>query len=106
MKTTLQPTKMLFQSPQPGDRVGIVISADDYVVRMVGYGVRVEDSTPAVTVPGEYAAKLRKASLKNPCLQADDGTIVWGLECWWGPENSIKKWIGSRRVLIVKPHRD
>lgn len=105
MTNTLQPKKMLFDAPKVGDRVGVVISADDEVVRMVGYGVRLDDSVPDDEVPGKYAQHLRNSNLENPCLQTDNGTIVWGCECWWGPEGSIQKWVGDRRVLLVSPRR-
>ena len=38
---------------------------------------------------------------KNPCIQLDDGTYVWGFQCWWGPVDRIKAQIGDRPIEKV-----
>lgn len=103
--TSLKPTKMLFQEPKVGSRVGAVQASDDDTVRLLGYGVRIENSVPPPEVPGHIAAKAREANAEVPCLMLDDDTIVWGVECHWAPEGSVKNWIGKRRVIHVKPKR-
>lgn len=102
---SLKPTKMLFESPKVGSRVGAVLSADDDVVRLLGYGVRVEDSVPSSSVMGAVSTDARNKQMKVPCLRLDDGGHVWGTECFWAPEQSVKTWIGERRVLLVSPRR-
>lgn len=101
----LKPTKMLFESPKVGSRVGVVLSADDEVVRVLGYGERLEDSVPGSDVMGAVAADARNKNLKVPCLELDDGTHVWGPECFWAAEQGVRNWIGDRRVLLVSPRR-
>ena len=102
---SLKPTKMLFESPKVGSRVGAVLSADDEVVRLLGYGVRVEDSVPSSSVMGTTATDARNKQMKVPCLRLDDGGHVWGPECFWAAEKGVRNWIGERRVLLVAPRR-
>lgn len=100
----LTPTENLFQAPPVGSRICAVLSADDDVVRILGFGVRIEDEVPEPV--NMLADAMHTAVQTNPTLLLDNGTKVYGLECWWGPENSVVKWIGKRRVLQVKPRRD
>lgn len=103
----LQPTQSLFTGVPVGARVGVIQAADDDEVRLLGYGVRLEDSVP-IQVAGKHNTVLEMmhvSNLTNPTMRLDDGTLVYGAECWWGPENSVKTWIGERRVINVKPRR-
>ena len=72
-----------------GARVGAIRDATDSKVNMFGYGV--------------YDGDIKHPDLgfPNPRITLDDGRIVWGCECWWGPEEKIKKIIGDRTVEIV-----
>ena len=60
-----------------GDRVGAVLSAGAGAVKLLGYGV--------------YAGHFK----------LDDGRVVWGCQCWWGPEDKVRQMIGDRRVVVV-----
>jgi len=77
---------------QVGCRVGAILSADDTEVRLLGFGVY-EGEKPCPDLDG----------LQNPCIKLDNGTIVWGYECWWGDEGMMKRWIGQRKVTQVEP---
>jgi hypothetical protein len=77
---------------QKGSRVGAIQKADEKTVWFYGYGVYVGDEIP----PSGFAHEV---GLRNPKIQLDDGGIVWGRECWWGPEEQVKKMIGSREIL-------
>ena len=72
-----------------GMRVGVIISTNEKTVNMAGYGVYEGD------LPSPFG-------FPNPCIRLDNGQKVWGLESWWGPEEEVKKLIGSRQVVIVK----
>src|SRR5690554_833746 len=96
---------MLFSSPEVGARVGAVQSADEVVVRVLGYGTMVEDYVPDKSVLGAAAEECRRHDLSIPTIRLDSGHLVWGCECHWASEESIKKWIGDRRVIIVYPRR-
>lgn len=120
-----------------GDRVGAVLNADDEEVVLLGYGVYEGDfCPPGVTEPsfealmgdpktpwptaagtlGEKRAvyETMKASVvwkmayRNPRIRLDDGQIVWGRECWWGPEEKIKAAIekGDRQITYAVIVRD
>lgn len=78
-------------SANVGDRVGVIWGADsDHEIRIAGFGVRVEDSVPTGAV-GWWAELLKEAHAPNPTIQLDSGEIVYGCECWWGPEAAIKR---------------
>lgn len=32
----------------------------------------------------------------NPKIILDDGEVVWGCECWWGPEAGYASFRGTR----------
>ncbi len=82
-------------SATEGERVGAMKSANNEVVNLFGYGV----------YKGRQPCPLLD-NIPNPCIELDDGTIVWGCECWWGPEERIKASIGDRQVVLVKPERE
>lgn len=107
-----------------GDRVGAIESADSCAVRMFGYGVYEGDHVRPDDLPGVFGslAEIREAAIEangpekqwteaqrrtfnwlasNPRIRLDSGDVVWGCQCWWGPEAEIKKTIGDRQVVIV-----
>lgn len=70
-------------------RVGAIRDADSKEVRLFGYGVYLGDEVhPVLKFP-------------NPKIKLDDGSVVWGCECWWAGEEETKKIIGSRKVVSV-----
>ena len=77
-----------------GDRIGAILSADETTVKLLGYGVYAGDEIP----PSGFAHAV---GITNPKLQLDDGSIVWGQECWWGSEQAVKNSIGDRTVVEV-----
>lgn len=96
-----------------GERVGAVFAtAKDGVVEMLGYGVYEGDFVP-VEGGGWMAAALKEAQVPNPRIRLDNGDVVYGCECWWGPEESVKERvaghpirtvsIGDKRTAVVLP---
>ena len=78
------------QGVRPGDRVGCFLSVAHGRGLFLGFGTYVGEEVP----PNEglssltgYLSGLRQA---NPKLVLDNGDVVWGCECWWGPEEEIK----------------
>ena len=41
------------------------------------------------------ADALREDQITNPQLRLDDGQLVWGCECWWGPEAQIRQQVAQ-----------
>lgn len=74
--------------PQPniGDRVGAIISADNGHFTLAGYGSYQGMEVP----PADISEVLHEASFENPKILLDNGKVVWGCECWWGPESAVK----------------
>lgn len=77
--------------PTPiGSRVGAILGADEDVVKFLGYGVYEGDEVPDENAVG-FGPILREMKRPNPKIKLDSGKVVWGCECWWGPEEATKK---------------
>lgn len=87
-----------------GDRIGALRNADKGTVYLLGYGTYQGEEVPPDDVMGPIG-RLGLYGVKNPKLVMDDGTVVWGCECWWGSPEKIAEMIGARRVEIVLPSR-
>lgn len=84
-----------------GDRVGAIRNADDTTVYLFGYGTYQGEEIPPKGTVGAFGIDLGEVGIRNPKILLDDGNVVWGCQCWWGPENKIKALIGSRQVKYV-----
>jgi hypothetical protein len=82
-----------------GDRAGAILSSGANEIQLLGYGVYEGEEVPP-DGPGMLNG-LHMAKVPNPKIKLDNGDIVWGCECWWGPEEEIKKEIGTRKVVMV-----
>jgi hypothetical protein len=80
-----------------GARIGAIASSNKDEVRLFGYGVYEGDEVPPQDVVGPFGIMSRP----NPKLKLDNGDVVWGCECWWGPEDKVKASIGSRKVVPI-----
>lgn len=83
-----------------GDRVGAILSADKDTVKLIGYGTFQGNKVPPEGSAG-MGSMLHQAGVSNPCIRLDDGSLVFGYECWWGSEEAIKSKIGDRQVIQV-----
>ena len=72
------------------ERVGAIFSFEEKTVIFLGFGKYIDDKIPVEAV-GFLADIARKNKLKNPCIELDNGTIVYGCECWWGEESEIQQ---------------
>ena len=90
---------------QIGDRVGAIASANKDEICLYGYGQYMGDVVPPaeITCMGISLAELGHA---NPKILLDSGQVVWGCECWWGPESKIKESISGRRVVMKNIEQD
>lgn len=101
-----------------GSRVGAILSATANTVYLLGFGVYDGEHEPPFGPLGiskeEY--DLIVADMKasgqlsqdyvwtNPRITLDDGRVVWGCQCWWGPEEIINKRIAGRHVVPAVIH--
>lgn len=112
---------------KPGERVGALLSAKDGEVRLLGYGVydgNLEPPRPLGLVVALFppeardsweaclehyrenidpSATLDQIKLCNPRITLDSGVVVWGAECWWGPEGVVREKIKGMKVIEVDP---
>lgn len=80
-----------------GDRIGALLSADKANVQLLGYGVYLGDEIPTaqngkLSEPMALGIALDKPV---PKLQLDNGSIVYGCECWWAGEDQIKEQVDA-----------
>lgn len=68
-----------------GDRVGAILKKEGEKVYLIGYGTYEGEEIPPDNIKGF------NIGIPNPKIKLDDGNIVWGCECWWMPEDKIKK---------------
>lgn len=94
LDSTVDPVKepRMAKPVQVGDRVGAILKADKEQVWLLGYGVYQGHQL----LPEGLSLYTEH---KNPKILLENGQVVWGLQCWWGSEESIKKSIGARKVI-------
>ena len=74
---------------EKGTRVGAIRNAKDETVYLYGFGTYQGDELhPAIGIP-------------NPKILLDNGSVVWGCECWWGSEEKVTEMIGDRKIEFV-----
>lgn len=112
-----------------GSRVGAIYSAQDEGIRFIGFGVYEGDFTPPGNNPAPSFEELMadpevekpegatheqllanyKAMIDgplgrmlyfNPRIRLDNGSIVWGRECWWGPEDRVQGELDAAKAII------
>lgn len=77
-----------------GDRVGAICGIDkEGKLEVFGYGVYQGSSTTDGPL-GE--------ALPNPKILLDSGEVVYGSECWWGPEDKVKAKIEGYQPNVVQ----
>lgn len=83
-------------------RVGAVLSSNEEHINFLGWGEYVGDEVPpADTDPESFLQMLHDNGIPNPKIVLDNGSVVWGCQCWWGPEQKMLEWIDSRKLVIV-----
>lgn len=77
--------------PAQGTRVGAFVDrTSEGVVRFLGFGQYVGDEIPPREGGPSLTNMLYEAQRANPKIVLDNGDIVWGCECYWGPEDHMK----------------
>lgn len=79
-----------------GTRVTALRNVEDGKAYTFGDGTYVGDRVPNME-------PLRSMKIENPCIELDDGGIVWGFECWWGPVESVAAKLGPVEFIKVEP---
>lgn len=93
--------------PKPGDRVYAIRNTDDATktVHLYGYGVYEGDYLPD-SAGGNTAETVHVQGGDNPRIKLDSGKIVWGCECWWGPEQDFKSRANQFTVIDCDIEQD
>lgn len=86
-------------SVQPGARVGAVQKSDSETVWLYGYGTYDGDHVP----PDGFLFEL---GIPNPRITLDDGSVVYGFQCWWGAEDAVRERYKNHAVVHVPVSED
>lgn len=88
---------------QKGDRVGAMLSEEGGIVNFLGFGTFEGHEVPPAEGGPSLTNLLHQEGKENPKIKLDNGDVVWGCECWWGPEEQIKaKLANASKVNNVK----
>jgi hypothetical protein len=85
-------------SVKVGERVGAVSHTEADKVFMFGFGVYQGEKVPPKGIRF-MGMDLNAMKHYNPCVLLDNGKEVWGCECWWGPEELIKRQLEGKTVV-------
>lgn len=90
----------------PGTRVLAVRDSDGEHLHVYGEGeyvgdrprpMNMEEETEIILGFLDYADDLEEARQLfnhfrlNPCINLDNGYVVWGFQCWWGPVEKVQR---------------
>lgn len=84
-----------------GERVGAIHTTSADEVQLFGFGVYVGREVPGPEAAGWLADMVREMGHDNPKIVLDSGKVVYGCECWFGPETEVRETIGGRRAVEV-----
>lgn len=86
-----------------GSRVGAILSAslEDKTFKFLGYGVYEGDFVPHQGAAGWMTSAIRGWGHTNPRIKLDSGKVVYGCQCWWGPEEQVQKMIAEYEAAGV-----
>jgi len=88
-----------------GDRVGAILSMDESSVKLLGFGVYDGDLEPPMTPVGVTQGQFEEMTgsrFLNPRITLDNGSVVWGYQCWWGSESDVRAKISGRTIVEAK----
>ena len=87
-----------------GSRVAAVSHGTGDEIFIFGYGVYEGDFVPGDDAQGMLADMCRETKLKNPRIRLDNGDVVYGCECWWGPEDVVRKKFEGKTIVEISIH--
>lgn len=101
-----------------GIRVGAVNCYDEHSIELFGYGtyqgrtpitetVTFEDflkeyskhQPPGLKLSEDENRKMAENVFYTPTILLDNGTMIYGYECWWGLEDEVRTLTEKRTVL-------
>lgn len=91
------------QLPEVGQRVYAVRNEDEENVYLYGYGEYIgnQPSEDDLTMDTPFGPQTMPKGTPNPQIKLDDGSVLWGYECWWGPEKGFSSKFGDKKVVTV-----
>lgn len=86
------------QAEMMGKEMFAMSHADDEAVYLFGFGTYEGEEIPPADSVGN-AKLMHDQGQPNPKIKLEDGTIVWGCECWWGPKDRFDEQRGDRPIV-------
>lgn len=81
---------------EKGTRVTALFCVRKDTAEVIGSGVYEGNEIPPENIGGY------NIGLPNPKIVLDSGIVIWGCECWWGPEEDVKKYIEKHQLQTVQ----
>jgi len=99
---------MATKAAKPGERVFAIRDSkpDERKVYSYGAGVYRGYERPPNGTPSPYGVVDERFPdhYTNPRIDLDRGGTIWGFQCWWGPEDVVrKKFEGFEFVEVELP---
>ena len=85
----------------PGTRIGAFYALGRTRAILFGYGAYEGDFAPPEDILGTMGP-VGRLGVMVPRLKLDDGTILWGCECWWATEEEVRSLMAGVRLSIVR----
>jgi hypothetical protein len=88
---------------KPGDRVIAIRNVEPGTAYVYGAGVYRGDERPpnGTRSPFGFVDDDYPPDYKNPRIDLDRGGTVWGFQCWWGPEDFVRKQLQGHELVEV-----
>ena len=83
-----------------GERVGAILSGEGDTCYFIGYGIYEGDFIPESNIGG-FGKLLKEVGITNPRIKLDNGGYVYGCECWWGAEDSIRERLKNFKNIVL-----
>ena len=74
-----------------GSRVCAIQDGAGTQLNIFGYGEYIGDDVPGEEAAGFLADALRELGRTNPMIRLDNGDTVYGCECWWVTEETMRE---------------
>jgi len=83
-----------------GMRVFAIRNSEAGRVYLYGFGTYEGDEAPDKEAQGVKGLSALCGG-KNPKILLDNGKVVWGCECWWGPEEKFYEKFANAQIIEV-----
>ena len=95
---------VLYEHLPIGTRVVAIASARYKLTQIYGFGVHEDLFMPGDVTPLSDKHRLARGAIgSNQCprIELDNGTYIWGSQCWWIEEGAYRRCKRAKREKVV-----